>query len=717
MNLAEALNAALPDLPVKQKGRSGFPKLDPLLIWNENVEDGKPVIAAHIRGGTSIFRFPPEQWSLIELFNGERSYEELAELYQQKYGVQLAPDDIHELANNLDEIDFWYKTPQEKNIALSQKLAEQRHQHQHRKSKWGDVAHMQFSAWDPDRYFDLIYPRVKFVFSTWFTAATLALFTFMGYIFIANWGEIGRDTLRYYTFTDKGARDLAEFWILFLILAFFHESSHGLTCKHYGGQVHRMGFHLIYLSPAFFVDVTEAWVYANRWQRFLTILAGIWAELIFCALASVIWWGTPAGTYTHELAYKVMLITGVAVVVVNMNPLIKLDGYYAFSEIIGFADIKEKSTAFLSTWIRRHVFGLPVEVEYVAKRRRVLFVIYAVLSGLYSYLLLFAVVRFARNVFSNYSREWAFVPALLLAYFIFRSRIRIFARFVNTVYLDKKDRFRAWFTVPRTIAFLVLLAVILFAPVWRKTVHAKFVMEPIRRETVRAAVPGNVVAVYVREGDKVTPGQPLLRLHNYQLESELNDAQTKYALAEGKQIIAQLNSDDLGSSVEESKQYAIESAATQHEVSNLTPVAPIQGTVLSNNLRDLKGTHLDAGAAVAEIADTSTMRVRMFVPEFQVHEIQANDEVRLLPDSRYQPIDTTVSKVLPTSADLSPGLEPPSSYKGLANTKYYVAEAYLTNDGRLRDQMSGTAKIMIGRTSLAGMISQDVRDFVDRKAW
>ena len=42
-----------------------------------------------------------------------------------------------------------------------------------------------------------------------------------------------------------------------------------------------MGFHLIFLTPAFFVDVTEAWVYAGRWQRLVTIIAGIWVEMIF----------------------------------------------------------------------------------------------------------------------------------------------------------------------------------------------------------------------------------------------------------------------------------------------------------------------------------------------------------------------------------------------------------------------------------------------------
>jgi putative peptide zinc metalloprotease protein len=109
---------------------------------------------------------------------------------------------------------------------------------------------------------------------------------------------------------------------------------------------------------------------------------------------------------------------------INLNPLIKLDGYYILTEILRIPDLKEQSTSLVTNWVKRNIFRLPVVVEYVPRRRRWLYVPYAILSGIYSYGLLFFVIRFARNVFRGYSPEWAFVPALLLAYFIFRSRIR-----------------------------------------------------------------------------------------------------------------------------------------------------------------------------------------------------------------------------------------------------------------------------------------------------
>ena len=716
MNLAEALNAALPDLPARS-ARAGYPRVDPALIAHENIEDGQPIVVAMIRGSDKIFRISIDQWRIIELFDGVRSYEEISELYAERYGVVHTAEAFQEFASGLDESGIWYKSAFEKNIALRQKLEEGRHQHGHRKSKWGDVAHMQFSAWDPDRYFNWLHPRMTWVYSQWFTLLTLALFSAMVYLFVSNWVQIGNDTLKFYTFTDKGASDLAEFWILFLILGFFHESAHGLTCKHYGAEVHRMGFHLIYLTPAFFVDVSEACVYASRWQRLVIIIAGIWVEMIFCAFATLVWWGTPSGTNVHELAYKVMLITGVAVVVVNMNPLIKLDGYYALAELIGFADIKEKSTRFLSSIARRHVFGLPVEVEYVPRRRRVWYVVYAVISGLYSYSLLFLVVRFSRNVFLNYSPSWAFVPALAFGYFVFRSRIRTLMRFARTVYLDKRDRVRAVFTTTRIAIAVAVVLVVLFAPIWRETVAAKFVLEPAQRAFVHAEVPGKVVAVLVQEGQTVQSGQPLLQMVDSRMESQRAEAQHRLAVTGLDQVQAELHNTSLAPALIERENAKAQAALSQDEGARLSPRAPIDGMVMTHGVRDLAGSYLDAGAAIAEIADTREMRVRMFILEYAVSEVPPNAEVRLLLDGRFHSKSCRIQEIKPAPSELAVGLASEQQLKGISQLRYYVADALIPNDGTLREGMSGEAKILVRHRSLAGFLSKEAWEFLGRKIW
>ena len=56
------------------------------------------------------------------------------------------------------------------------------------------------------------------------------------------------------------------------------------------------------------------------------------------------------------------------------------------------------------------------------------------------------VVVFVYHVLRAYTPEWAWLPALLLALRLFKSRIVMLERFMKTVYLDKKERVIAWFT-------------------------------------------------------------------------------------------------------------------------------------------------------------------------------------------------------------------------------------------------------------------------------
>jgi len=717
MNLNEALNAALPELPAHML-RKGYPKLDPVIVAREHFEEGQRIIMTLRPGTTSICNFTPEQWDLLQLFDGERSYEDVAQAYTAQSGVQYSAEDIQAFADQVGEADLWYRSPLEKNITLMHKLSEERNARVKRKSKIGDVAHIQFSAWDPDKFLTKVHRKFYWLYGPYFTSFTLALFTFMLYIFISRWGEIGRDTLKYYTFTDKSLADLAEFWLLFLVMGFFHESSHGLTCKHFGGGVHHMGFHLIYLTPAFFVDVTEVWVYGNRWERMATIIAGVWSELVICSLATVVWWATVPGNFAHELAYKVMLIAGVAMMVVNLNPLIKIDGYYFFSELLGIQEIKERSTAYVSGLVKKHVWRLPVQLEYLSPKLRLLFVPYALLSGLYSYLLLYFVVRFARNVFARYSPEWAFVPAALLAYFIFRGRIRTLMRFVQTVWLDKRDQLRAWLNRSRLAVSIPVVAVVLLAPVWRDTVEARLALEPASRSTIRTEVPGIVTAVYADEGQKVSSGETLVALRNLDLESRAARARADSEVAVARSREAQLHYGDFARADQERRQYAMQAAVLSDEVSKLVLKSPLSGVVLTPRLRDRIGSYVSAGTDIAEVADTTQMRARVYIPEFEMRDVRPEAAVSLRFDPRFAPRTATLGTAFPSATGIQAGLIHQQDYKGLQEPRYYVAEIVLPNeDGSLRDGMAGTAKIMVRRRSLGGFILRGIWDFLGRKVW
>jgi len=713
MNLAEVLNVALPELPARRVAKS-YPRLRPNMIAREQIEGGTPTVVAMVPAGKHILRFSPQQWQLLQLFDGVRSYADIADAFHEQTGMEPGEDHVREFAESLDEADLWFKTTLEKNVTGTESL---KHDRQRKKKKF-DLSFMSFSTWDPDSYLTRLHRAVSFVYTPWFTLLTLGIFAIMVLIFIAGWKEIWRDTQEYYTFTNKGAADLAEFWLLFCGLGFFHESAHGLTCKHYGGSVHQMGFMLIYLSPAFCVDVSEVYVYGAKWQRAATILAGIWMELIFCSLASILWWGTPAGSPLHDFAYKVMMITGVAVVLMNLNPLIKLDGYYLFGELVGVPAMKESSTEYLSSWIKCHVFHLPVEVPYLRPHRRWLFVGYALISGLYSYVLLFAVVQLAYNIVSRFSPQWAFLPALLLALLILRARLRSSVRFMKDFILDKRESFRAWWKAPRKLAVAVLVLFGFFAPFFRETVGGRFVLEPGQRASVRAAVPGRIAAVLADEGTPVTVGAPLVVLHNITLESEADAAQAGLRTAESHTREAELTYTNLAGAQAERASQVGQYRSLAKQVAALQVTAPISGVVTTPRIRDRVGSFVQAGEELAEVQDDTTIRARIFIPEFQIRQVRLAAPASLKLESRFRPVRAEVNSIAPALSELPPGLEPEQNYKGIAPPAYYTATVLIANPaGMMRAGMSGDAKIEVERQSIAGFLWKEVREFAQRKLW
>jgi len=713
MNLTEALHVALPDLPPRSV-RKRCPRLHPHVLARTQMESGEPVIYAIVSGANQLYRFTPQQWELLQLFNGERSYEEVSNTFRARAGVYYSPESIQEYVSELEEI--WYTAPQEPNVMAAQKGAEERHKRATK--KFADITTITVGHWDPDTYLTRLHEKAKFVYDGWFILLTLAFFAFMAWIFVDRWSEIGTDTWKYYNFTQKGVGDIAEFWLLFCFLGFFHESAHGLTCKHFGGAVHKMGFLLYYLEPCFFVDVTEVYIYAGKWARIATSIAGIWVELMFCSAASIIWWGTPAGTPVHDLAYKIILITGVGVAIINLNPLIKLDGYYILCELVGIIGLKEDSTAFVSTWIKRHIFGLPVEVEFVPRRRRWLFSVYAIISGIYSYTLLYVVVTFSYNVFRKYSPEWAFVPAGLLALLIFKSRIRALVRFMKTLYLDKKERARRWLLTPRAAVVGALAALFLFTPIWPETRTGRFNLEPMRQAAVHATVPGEVVSVFPTEAQFVAAGAPLVRLRNLDLEGRAALVASELQVASLRAAEARLHYADYSRAEQQRESLRRQSAELALQLSALQPTSPISGIVLTPRLPDLAGSYVEAGALLLEVADVSVLRARIYLPEFDLRDVRAGDRVSLKMDSSFERLHSRVLEVAPSASGMEPGLAAVEGYKGLTGMDFYGVTALVPNaDGQLRAGTSGTAKILITHRTLAGLAGKQIRDFVDRKIW
>jgi putative peptide zinc metalloprotease protein len=412
-----------------------------------------------------------------------------------------------------------------------------------------------------------------------------------------------------------------------------------------------------------------------------------------------------------------MMITGIIVLIVNLNPLMKLDGYYALAEIVGVSELKERSTAFLSGWVKGHIWGLPVVYDYVTPRRRWLFVPYALLSGAYSYLLLFAVSRFTYNVFHRFTPEWAFLPAGLVAWKIFKSRILRFFSFMKTVYLHHTERLRLVTSPAMRIAAAAVVVVFLCLPIFRKTADADFVLEPIERATLRAATPGFVQKVYVDENSAVAAGAPLVLLKNSDAESDAALADADLKLAESRRARAQLQFTALGASQTELRRAREVNTAAQEQLRQTQISSPIAGIVATPLVRNLEGTYIAAGTLIADVENLGTLRARLYLPESEVREMQSGAPVSLLVHSGFQVIRGRVASIAVANSELPAGLVEQNKYKGLNPPAFYVVDVAVANPGNLRPGMSGEAKVSLRRQSLAGGAWNSLRDAFERRVW
>jgi len=716
MNLTRALDVALPEIPARTLAQR-YPRPDPGVTFREHVEDGKPVVRVYVPSLESMFKFPRELWLLIQLFDGKRSYQQIAELYAQQT-APISADDVREIAADLEVSEFWYKTPQEKNILLMEQTAEQRKQKVKKQNRYGDLSIIVFPAFNPDRFLTWLYGHTRFFYAPWCVALSLVAFALAGAITVAHWQEIGRDTLQFYNFAAKTWGDIAVLYFLAIFVVAAHEFGHAHACKHYGGRVPAMGFALVYLTPAFYTDTTEGAVKGTRFERLIIALAGIWAELLICSVMTPIWWASQPDTVLHNAAYFIMLLTGIASLLINWNPLMKLDGYYMLCESIGIADLKEDSTAFVAAWVKRHVWGLPVEVPYVPKRRRLGFVGYALASGLYSYTVLYIVARFAGNVFRNFNPDWSFLPELAVAALIFRSRIRLLANFMKFVYLDKKDKVATVLKSKKVALAAVVAFALLLVPVRHEFASGRFVLQASERAMVRAQVPGMITAVQAAEGQSIAAGDLLVRMRNLPLQSQVARGEAEYLAAKTHAHLSALRYEGLGPALVEQERRAQQEKELRAEAAQLDLTSPIAGVVITPRASDRLGAYVLEGTDLVEVAVLTRLKARIFVGEYDIHRFPVGAPARLQVEGMARAWDGRAVRVSPASAEMDPVLAEESGYRGLNPPKYYVVDLQIENpDGKLKPGMLGLARIYGERRSLLGLTWRGVSEFVRRKVW
>lgn len=192
---------------------------------------------------------------------------------------------------------------------------------------------------------------------------------------------------------DNLVLSLLVLWGVSLFPVIIHELGHALTLKHYGREVPRGGFMLYFGMPAAFVETTDIWLDPRR-ARLTVTWNGPYTGLILggaAALAMIIF---PTASI-NSLLFK---LAGLAYfsVFINLNPLIKLDGYYLLTDGLDIASLRERSLFF----VRRRL--LP-KLRWRKKfnREEIIYTVFGIFSLIWMLYAIYLALFFWRTRVSN----------------------------------------------------------------------------------------------------------------------------------------------------------------------------------------------------------------------------------------------------------------------------------------------------------------------------
>ena len=205
-----------------------------------------------------------------------------------------------------------------------------------------------------DRLVDRLYGRISWLFRP-VTVACILLFALSGFI------PLSREVTEIHHLISKPALAihsnpsiLIELYILMTLVAVLHEFAHGLTCRHFGGSVHRIGIMFYLAMIIFFADVSAAWGFRSKWKRIAVALAGPVLNLVVMSFCFWMWHFQKVHFQPEHSIWFLMGFFCLYSTVLNFVPFIKMDGYYMLTDLTGISTLREKSFAYL----RQTLFGI-----------------------------------------------------------------------------------------------------------------------------------------------------------------------------------------------------------------------------------------------------------------------------------------------------------------------------------------------------------------------
>ncbi|SFR15870.1 biotin/lipoyl-binding protein, partial [Poseidonocella sedimentorum] len=353
---------------------------------------------------------------------------------------------------------------------------------------------------------------------------------------------------------------------------------------------------LLLFTPLPYADLSSAWTFRNKWRRAAVGAAGMYADAISCAVATLLWAHSPPGAI-NEIALNVMFVTAVYTLFFNSNPLMRFDGYFILSDLVEIPNLHQAAKSQFNARMRLWLLREPLPPEARVSPRRVAFLIgFFVVSNVYRIMIMAGIVIFIADQYFGLGLVVA--AALVLNAFVLP--------LVKLVKPLASPHFRRKHARPLRIMALVgagLIALLVFLPVpdYRRL---SGVVAPLRSAQVLAPAAGVLRDAPLRTGDRVAPGDLIARLENPELDLQLENLEARLRGAELRAVRSRSRaSADLAAIEEEIAGVRASLDSLRDEARRLTLRATRAGVWRDAGLTGRRGSWLSQGAVIGEIIE------------------------------------------------------------------------------------------------------------------